>query len=327
VIATARRAGRLRSAIPPILAAHELPACVDRSRILDAHVTSTGVGIAILGRRRERPCVVVKLALTPGAATGLEREGEALAALHAEAQLAGWRALIPRRLAAGSLDGRRYAVDTALPDAPALTVASDERALAGVQEAAADAIGVLHRHTAAPVRVDDALVERWVTRPAELLAAHGGRGAHALGSLADGLGSALHGRTLTAGWVHGDFWPGNLLVRPDGALSGIVDWDAAAPDGLPLLDVLHLLLYTRRLTGGVELGRIVSDQLRAPAWTAHERRVLRAGTATAELPERESLLIYWLHQAAAHTRQQDGARSSRYRVWRLRNVDPVLAAL
>ena len=87
-----------------------------------------------------------------------------------------------------------------------------------------------------------------------------------------------------------------------------------------------LLLYTRRLTRRVELGRIVSDQLRAPAWTADERRVLRASPTAAQLPERESLLLYWLHQAAAHTRQQDGARSARYRVWRQRNVDRVLAA-
>jgi len=322
VIATARR---LRAAIPPILAATagDLPACVDRSRILDAHVTSTGVGIAILGRRRQRPCVVVKLTLAAGAVSGLERESRALAGLHADARLGGWRALVPRRLAEGSLKRRRYAVDSALPGAPALTIASDERALAAVQEAAAEAIAALHRRTAGSVTVDDAAVERWVTRPAAVLAAHGARG---IGALADELGTALHGRTLTTSWVHGDFWPGNLLVRADGSLSGIVDWDAAGPGGLPLHDLLHLLLYTRRLTRRVELGRIVIDQLRAPAWTPHEQRVLRAGPATEQLPERESLLLYWLHQAAAHTRQQDGARSSRYRVWRLRNVDPVLAA-
>jgi aminoglycoside phosphotransferase (APT) family kinase protein len=270
---------------------------------------------------------VVKLGFASGATSGLEHEDRALAALHAEARLADWRALVPQRLAQDSLDGRPYAVDTALPGAPALAFATDARALATVQEAAAEAIGTLHRRTAAAVKVDDAVVDRWVTRPVHELAAQGGRGARSLGALADRLGTSLHGLTLTASWVHGDFWPGNLLVGADGALSGIVDWDAAASGGLPLHDVLHLLLYPRRLARRAELGRIVCDQLREPVWTAHERRVLRNAPAAGQLGDRETLLLYWLHQAAAHTRQQAGARSSRYRVWRLRNVEPVLAAL
>jgi aminoglycoside phosphotransferase (APT) family kinase protein len=186
---------------------------------------------------------------------------------------------------------------------------------------------VLHRRSAARVQVDAAVLERWVSGPAAVLRGQGGRGSRGLDAVADELVDALHGRTLTAGWIHGDFWPGNLLVRPDGTLGGIVDWDAAAPVGLPLHDLLHLLLFTRRLTRRLELGRIVAEQLRAPVWTAHERRVLEADHAAGALPDRASLLLYWLHHAAAHTRQQHGARSARYRVWWLRNVEPVLAAL
>jgi Phosphotransferase enzyme family len=329
MIAAAHRTGRVRSAIPPILAAtaDALPACIERSRMLDAHVTSTGMGIVLLGQRRKRPCVVIKLSLTSGAAAGLQREGRVLAALHADARLAEWCTLVPRRLAEGSLDGRRYAVDTALPDAPALTRATGGRELATVQEAAAEAISHLHRRTATVVAVDDAVIDRWVTRPAGVLAGHAGRDARGLGALADRLGAALHGRRLTVSWVHGDLWPGNLLVRADGALSGIVDWDAAAPDGLPQHDLLHLIVYTRRLTHGAELGAIVRDQLREQAWATHERRVLRAEPGAGQLGDRASLLLYWLHHAAAHTRQQDGALTPRYRVWWRRNVEPVLAAL
>jgi hypothetical protein len=332
VIATTTRAARLRSAVPAILGAEAagLPACVDRSHVLAAHVTSTGLGIAIVGRRRARPCVAVKLALTAGAAAGLEREGRALAALHADARLEGWRPLVPRRLATGALSGRCYAIDSAVPDAPALTVSGDATVLAAVQEGAAEAIGVLHRRTAASVVAGDVLVGQWVHAPAAMLAEHGGpRSARVLRELADGLGRALQGRTLTAGWVHGDFWPGNLLVRPDGGLSGIVDWDAAGPRELPLHDVLHLLLYTRRLLGGEELGEVILGQLREPRWSARERRVLRAhgGAADEVLSERDGVLLYWLRHAAGHTRQQAGSRSPGYRVWRRRNVDRVLEAL
>ena len=309
-------------------AAGELPPCVDRARVLDAQVTSTGVGIAIVGRRWMQPCVAVKLAFSSTAAAGLEREGRALAALHEDVRLEGWRSLLPQRLASGSFAAWRYAVDTAIPHAPALTVAGDETALAAVQVAAAEAIGILHRRTAAVVTVGDALVEQWVTRPAAVLAEQGDR-AGAVRAVSDRLADTLHGRTLSASWVHGDFWPGNLLVRESGGLGGIVDWDAAAPHEPVLHDVLHLLLYTRRLTRRADLGQIVLEQLRAPAWTPHEQRVLRAhgGDPSGGLPEREALLLYWLRHAAVHTRQQVRARSPRYRVWRRRNLDRVLEAL
>jgi aminoglycoside phosphotransferase (APT) family kinase protein len=323
----ARRVAELRAAAPAVLAAEAaaLPPGAGAAGLLDAHVTSTGLGIAIAGGRSGLPGVVVKLALTGGAASGLDREGRALAALHGDERLAGWRALVPQRLAHGTLGRRRYAVDTAMAG-----TTGDRATPAAVQETAAEAIAELHGRTAAPVRVGDALAAQWAARPAALLAEHAGRHtANALCRVAEALEGALHGRTLTAGWVHGDFWPGNLLVRPDGAVSGIVDWDAAAPRELPLHDVLHLLLYTRRVARRAELGEVIVEQLRAPEWAPGERRVLRAygEPPAAALADRDALLLYWLRHAAAHTRQQDGARSSRYRLWRRRNVDAVLEAL
>jgi Phosphotransferase enzyme family len=43
-------------------------------------------------------------------------------------------------------------------------------------------------------------------------------------------------------FAHGDFFAGNLLEDEGGRLSGVVDWDAAGPGRLPLLDLLHLKL-------------------------------------------------------------------------------------
>jgi Phosphotransferase enzyme family len=44
---------------------------------------------------------------------------------------------------------------------------------------------------------------------------------------------------LPRGFAHGDFFHGNLLVGQDGGLRAVLDWDAAGPGRLPLLDLLH----------------------------------------------------------------------------------------
>ena len=51
----------------------------------------------------------------------------------------------------------------------------------------------------------------------------------------------LAGVALTATAVHGDFWFGNLLTE-NGTVSGVVDWEAAAPKGSPLPDLARFVL-------------------------------------------------------------------------------------
>jgi hypothetical protein len=46
---------------------------------------------------------------------------------------------------------------------------------------------------------------------------------------------------LPRAFGHGDFFAGNLVVH-EGRLAGVLDWDAAGPGRLPLVDLLHLQL-------------------------------------------------------------------------------------
>jgi hypothetical protein len=51
--------------------------------------------------------------------------------------------------------------------------------------------------------------------------------------------------------THGDFWRGNLLSTPTGErLTGVVDWKFGDPQGMPLSDLLQLLLWTKGLSSG-----------------------------------------------------------------------------
>jgi aminoglycoside phosphotransferase (APT) family kinase protein len=298
--------------------------------VTSAEVTSTGMAVLMVARPDSDPCFVIKIPMTPQAADGLRREDGVLASLHADDRLGELRHLIPRPLAAGVAGHRPYRVDAALPGKPAIQAQARARLL----DTAAETIHVLHRATATYTQGDDPLARSWVDARLSELWPHGVRGRllrARIERLRDELHGAVLGTSFRASWVHGDFWLGNLLVADDAeTIRGIVDWDAAAGNEPAVHDVIHLLLYTRRMATGQELGRLVRSRLRGAPWPDHERELLeRYGTWCHDgaLSDRHSLLLYWLRQVAAHARQQGGRGGPRYRVWERRNVHPVLAEL
>jgi aminoglycoside phosphotransferase (APT) family kinase protein len=194
-------------------------------------------------------------------------------------------------------------------------------------------IAVLHQVTAVDVRGDGALTRLWVDRHLEELEPFVGRDRRlrlASARLGHELHEALEGERYTASRIHGDYWVGNILLaspgpRP-GGIAGIVDWDASGPRELPLHDLLHLLMYSRRLLTGRELGGIVSEQLRRGEWPVEER-VLFDRSANASLSARHAVLLYWLRHVAMHTRQQSEPAGWRFKLWHRRNVHRVLELL
>jgi aminoglycoside phosphotransferase (APT) family kinase protein len=310
-----------------------LAACGRRTVIARVELTSTDVAVVIVSPPARPPLAVVKLPMTASAVDGMLRESRALAALHADERLGDWRRLVPVSLASGMLDGRRYRVDAALRGQVVLDGLREEKSRRHLLESAAETIHVLHRTTASMVEVDERLAAHWIDAPANDLLAHGAaRGLESrVGALRDELREALVGRSLSAGWIHGDYWLGNLLFQAgEAGPRGIVDWDAAGEPALPVIDVIHLLLYTWRLITGRELGEIVAEKLRGRGWPAEERRVLdRYGTWCHGdlISERHELLLCWLRHVAHHARQQGDDRTLGYRRWQSRNVRPVLASL
>jgi aminoglycoside phosphotransferase (APT) family kinase protein len=310
-----------------------LAACGPRTVIARTELTSTDMAVVIVSPPAEPPCAVFKLPMSARAVDGLLRESRALAALHADERLGEWRRLVPVSLASGALEGRQYRVDAALPGRVVLDQLRDETSRRPLLEAAAATIHVLHRATASAVEVDDRLAAGWVDAPANDLLVYGAaRGLESqLGALRDELRAALVGRSLSPSWIHGDYWFGNLLFEVGEARPrGIVDWDAAGEPALPVIDVLHLLLYTRRLITGQELGEIVAEALRGRGWGEGERDVLdRYGTwcHAGSVSERQLLLLGWLRHVAHHARQQGNDRRPSYRRWQSWNVRPVLASL
>jgi phosphotransferase family enzyme len=293
--------------------------------------------VAAVGPKDGVPILVLKLPTTRAEISGFRRQQDALLAIHAISGGGEFRSLLPRLVTEGNIARQVFYAE----EARLGTSAND---LFGVSPPvqlltrAAQTIGELHRQTAAPVLTDRHALRRWVEEPLRTIAralnrARGSsRYTSTIESLETELEQAFAGRILSVGWVHGDYWLGNVLIRPEtGEITGIIDWDRAAPGELPAHDVLHMLLVRRmfaRPPSHQFFGEAVASFLSGAGWTMHERQVL----AVADLPfgaddragQQLLVLLCWIRRVVVDLRSVDTPPSGS---WIERNIEAVLALL
>jgi hypothetical protein len=121
---------------------------------------------------------------------------------------------------------------------------------------------------------------------------------------------------------HGDLWSANLLVR-SGHLTGVVDWDAWDPDGVPGADLLQLVVREHARKRNRPLGALWAEQ----PWLSDEYRRLSAGYWDS-LGTRPTTSIlnaigraWWLNQVASTMSRLPHLAADR--TWLEANVRPV----
>jgi hypothetical protein len=229
------------------------------------------VTVLLLAPDHDRPTVAVKVPTTAAAQAAVAAEAELLRALHERVEDGELLATIPRLIEWIDVRGAAAMATTALAGTSMTTmyhrwrhlsrpasVAADFRAagtwLACFQQATAGPAGPLDMDGGTARRLRD----RFREEPDV------GMLADRLARVHDRLRQSCAPRTA----VHGDLWHGNLLVR-DGAVSGVVDWEAGAPVGEPLRDLVRFpLIYALYLDRHTRSGRPVAGHpgLRAGAW-------------------------------------------------------------
>jgi aminoglycoside phosphotransferase (APT) family kinase protein len=244
-------------------------ACLAMSRDPNAKVT-----ILLFPPGATRPAYVAKVPTTDAAARSVEREAEQLAEV-ASRPLGRVSTTIPKVVAIVEHRGMPVLVMTAMPGQSMLaayhswrhtarrkTVAADFAAagswLSGLHDAA---LGSEYVSLAQMLDgVADVISRRFGSQP--------GTDAD-LADLAD-----LHGRLAdyktSQSVVHGDFWPGNLLVE-SGRVLGVIDWESARLTGTPARDLARFVTsYSLYLDRHTRPGHRVTGHpgLRADRWGA-----------------------------------------------------------
>jgi hypothetical protein len=341
-IGTARELAHERAYLPAILAdLAEAGVAGKPADWVERRAVPGDPAIFLVGPEGALPLAAVRIARGPSGRRGLARAAAALTSIpsllgRAEAGTAA-AALVPGLLASGEANGRAWLAEGALPGQSGRSLIGDPDERGVLLRRVAGGIAAIHAASAVRAAVIDIQLSTWVDRRVAIVRSILDAGRHppthaaALDQLGSELRSAVRGRKLSAGWIHGDLWPANVLVDQAGhQLTGLVDWDSAAPDELPLHDLLHLALTTRRLVERRALGELVGELLRDAAWTADDRAVLGPGAEGSDGPAvfdgldaSTALRLYWLRAVEVNVDRRPAL--ARQRAWVRANVVSVLA--
>lgn len=243
-------------------------ACLALSRDPNAKLT-----VLLFPPGAERPAYVAKVPTTEAAARSVQREAARLSDL-ADRELGAVCATVPRIVAHLEHLGRPVLVTTALPGRSMLADYhtwrhTARRACVAADFAAAGAwlSGFQHATARGTCRM-----EQMLDGVAETIRDRFGGQPGLDGDVAGiaDLRRRLAGLSVPAGFVHGDFWPGNLLIA-GGGVSGVVDWEMARPDGPATRDLARFVIaYSLYLDRHARPGRRVRGHqgLRAGPWGA-----------------------------------------------------------
>ena len=255
--------------------------------------------------------LIVRVAHSRAAAASLAREADVCRRLASSAAVDEFRHLVPTVLAAGTSSGLAYVVERALPGRPA---AAGRRPIATLDLGrAAEAIAMLHTATARRIEVGEQLIDEWVSsrlarvEALALRADPDGPWRAVIDRLNRLMLDDIGGRTMTVATIHGDYWADNLLVGDDGVVTGIVDWDSAGWEELPLHDPVHLVLRSQAATWSMPLGRIVRDMIDGRPWSASMERIVEP--VRDGLDDRAVMLLYWLRAVTGSAERHPEAAS------------------
>jgi hypothetical protein len=258
-------------------------------RVRGARVLASGIVLVQLDDGRPS---MLRLAAGPARALLAGAQGK-LASLAAADPPAPLRERVPWAVAGGDLGLAIYTLEPRLPGR------HPRRLSPALWEECLDFLAALRALPGAPRPAAGSLAD-----DVRALAAHvDPRDRDTLARLEAALDERL--ADVPLGWAHGDFWPRNLLARGD-RLLGVLDWDAATPSALPLLDLLHLIALAdpqlRRLPHGERCRRGLWPLARAGGDARLRSHCAAAGVPDDSVTLEALAIAYWLTRVARDLR-------------------------
>jgi hypothetical protein len=212
----------------------------------------------------------------------------------------------PRFKQRGNMDGYVYFCEERLKGAAIDVRLSkmDEMVLK-----AANFITSFHSETAKEITLDEKNTDNLFTGFFNNLAQHlDAEHKEKLGRIEESTKKQLLGKQFVTVWQHGDYKVENVLFdTATWDIKGVIDWDLSKKDGLPLLDILYLLLYKDNLETREGMAEIFKFRFLKLAFLTQEKNIISHYLNTLNLSEdliKPLLAIFWLHHIAERYQQK-----------------------
>jgi aminoglycoside phosphotransferase (APT) family kinase protein len=272
---------------------------------------------------------VVKLALGDAASPRLESNASALAAVaRFTATDASLSSVIPKIVHSGRLGGLFYSVEGALPGVNASGYLTPRRDSDWVAEQALRFLVRLHAASRDDHVLELATWNRHFQPVIDAVAAFAKRhdptgGCERIGRY---LRDQLVDQSVPMVFAHGNFWIGNLLVDSAQGLTGVIDWDSAVERGLPMVDLLYLLVRTESLIEGGSLGGAVAKWIASDLQGVAVHPLVEEYCREFSIPAtwlRPLFLYCWIQHLSSHVRYRTAALEKP--IWLRENLLNVLS--
>lgn len=143
----------------------------------------------------------------------------------------------------------------------------------------------LHLETARPMEMAHAGRAALIEPLLDAASKRNPQWADAFGQWLAPLSAAVASHTLPAVFQHGDFKIENVIYTPgSGALRGVIDWEHARNPGVPVLDLMYLLVYNRIIRGS-HWTTAINSSIALGQWTPEEQECLRHYMSALGIPE------------------------------------------
>jgi SAM-dependent methyltransferase/aminoglycoside phosphotransferase (APT) family kinase protein len=251
-----------------------------------------------LGSRAQN--IIVRIPLSPAGAWRAKQEQDMLRSVHEILDRKGESPEIPRPLFEGELENTPFFVQDAVFGLPGHGLMADRKKAVRCKKLVLDFLLRLHLAAQSERILDEG---EWRTRVVPLIAEGlqemEKRAGISAQSLNQHLMRALAGMRLPLVFRHGDYWPGNLFFDAKAErITGVIDWDRAQPESLPLLDLLDTVISCRaeeeKTIAPRVLGRMVQEGLTRDDLALVEQYVGAMGFSLTEEQLQAFLKLDWL---------------------------------
>ena len=147
----------------------------------------------------------------------------------------------------------------------------------------------------------------------------------------DRLKKQLLGKEFCTVLLHGDYKIENVLFdERTWEITGVIDWDLSRRNGLPLLDLLYLILYNDSLVNRKSICRILRERVVKMNFTEFENSLIREYVSVLGMAEellQPLVRLFWVNHISQRYRQQLLRPEAAEPVWMQDEVYAVLDVL